>query len=457
MSVITGVYDKRSLNKFYINNKTGSRLAMLLIYTHITSARLQYITHFIFGTLQGITYRITVDPEEFTQYNGPKINYSDAALTANELWIQNTALLFAHDIQPQTIECFDVDGQKAFFKTTGHYPFDIFAAAFYLLSRYEEYLPHAKDSYGRFAHEESLACKEGFLHLPLINMWVQQLGLLLQQTFTGYQPNPPAFSFEPTYDIDTAYSYLYKGLWRNMGRVLRLPHTLFDRIAVLSGRKKDHFDCYNWLHQLHKKHGLQPVYFFLVAEKSSRYDKHILPHKDAMWRLVKKHADHYTIGLHPSWQSGDKPHLLAGEKRQLEAMAEKPVTHSRQHYIRFALPDGYTRLIDHGIAVDYSMGYGSINGFRASVATPFYWFNLQENETTSLLLHPFCFMEANSFYEQRYTPAQALQEMQHYLTVCKQVNGTLCTIWHNNFLGTDPVFAGWRNVYEEFIALATAQ
>jgi len=44
-----------------------------------------------------------------------------------------------------------------------------------------------------------------------------------------------------------------------------------------------------------------------------------------------------------------------------------------------------------------------------------------------------------------------LEELQHYYKIVKSVNGLLITIWHNNFLGTDKIFAGWREVYEQFI------
>ena len=83
------------------------------------------------------------------------------------------SLLFENKITEQSIECFEVNGNKAFFKTEGDFPFDIFAASFYLFSRYEEYLPHQKDMYGRYAHENSLAFKESFLDQPLINIWLQ--------------------------------------------------------------------------------------------------------------------------------------------------------------------------------------------------------------------------------------------------------------------------------------------
>ena len=32
----------------------------------------------------------------------------------------------------------------------------------------------------------------------------------------------------------------------------------------------------------------------------------------------------------------------------------------------------------------------------------------------------------------------------------KAVNGTLISIWHNTFLGTDKKFKGWREIYEQF-------
>ena len=60
-------------------------------------------------------------------------------------------------------------------------------------------------------------------------------------------------------------------------------------------------------------------------------------------------------------------------------------------------------------------------------------------------------MEANSFFEQRSTPQQALEEMRHYFREVKKVNGMLITIWHNTFLGTEPLFSGWRDVYARFV------
>ena len=423
---------------------------MVLIYSHTSSPRLQYITNFIFKTLLGTDYRITIDSEEFINAPGVKINYNNDPLDKAGFHIVSHTLLFENGIKEQNTRCVPGKDYPVFYTTEGgDLRFDIFAASFYLLSRYEEYLPHHKDIYGRYAHGQSLAFKSGFLNVPLINTWVNGLASHLKESFPGFEIHPPVFKFLPTYDIDIAYSFRHKGLLRNMGGFLKSPSA--TRLKVLTGLKADPYDCYEWLNSIHHMYRLEPVYFFLVADKNGRYDKNILPHKTAMWKLVKQHARQYRIGIHPSWQTGDLTKLLASEKEQLEAMGEIKITSSRQHYIRFNLPAGYRRLADLGITDDYSMGYGSINGFRASVANAFYWYDLEREIQTDLLIHPFCFMEANSFYEQEFTTAPAYDELVHYFKVCKKANGTLITIWHNNFLGTSPEFAGWKEIYERFI------
>ena len=433
---------------------------MLIIYSPVITARLQYTCSFIFKEMMGQVYELTTDGERFSKADGPKINYSNLSHFTQTINIQPQGLLQQAGIVIQPVECFNYNGNKAFFKTlSGDFPFDIFAAVFYLLSRYEEYLPHSKDMYGRYAHENSLAFKEGFLQLPLINIWIQDFKQFLQEHSFSSSNNPSPFThqntpftFLATYDIDIAYSYKHKGFLRNTGGFFKQPS--LQRLKVLLGLQQDPYDSYDWLHQLHAAYpNVQPIYFFLVPGKNGLYDKNILPQHPAMQALIKNHAAKYTIGLHPSWQSGDAENLLKEEKELLEAIAGQPITASRQHFLRFNLPQGYQRLIDAGVTADYSMGYGSVNGFRASVASSFYWYNLQTDDSTHLRIHPFCFMEANSFYEQHFTPQQALEEMKYYYAVCKNVQGEFISIWHNHFAGTDKMFKGWKEVYEEFMTV----
>jgi hypothetical protein len=435
----------------------------LILYSHSITPRLQYIVNFIGKELQADPVKITSSTDEFNKYEGAKINYSDSRTGNDEIWIKPHVLLFEKTIKEQPIECFEVNGNKAFFKTEGDCSFDIFATSFYLLSRYEEYLPHKTDMYGRYACENSLAYKEKFLDLPLVNTWLNDFENVLEKKFPEYKSSGPRLmthdsqlTFLPTYDIDIAWSYKHKGWWRNMGGLLRSLlkgewPLLNERIKVLMGKQIDPFDSFGWLNKLHEQYKLKPYYFFLVPEKRGRYDKNIPPSCKAMQYLVQDHVIRYPIGIHPSWKSGDNVSLLQKEIETLSKFNGSRIVCSRQHYIRFNLPEGYRRLMDNGIKFDFSMGYGSINGFRASVASPFYWYDLQKETQTDLMLFPFCYMEANSFYEQKFSAEQALEEMRHYYKAVKSVKGYFIMVWHNSFLGTSRLYAGWREVYEQFI------
>lgn len=432
----------------------------MLLFADTISNRLHYIVNFI-AKETGIEHiELTQDSDKFQSFKGPKLNYSNKRISEIEYWIKPHSILFEKNIQEQTIQCFDFNDSKAFFKTEGDFPFDVFAATFYLLSRYEEYLPHSKDMYGRYAHINSLAFNENFLTIPLVNQWLLLFKKILLQKFPFLLVKHNSFNFQPTYDIDEAYAYKHKGWFRNAGGAARdflkgKWNKVTLRKRVLNNTIKDTYDSYEWMNELHEQHNLKPYYFFLVPAKNGKYEKNILPTNKAMQLLIQQHAAKYTLGIHPSWQSGDKASLILEEINTLEKITGQSITTSRQHFIRLTLPDTYWLLIDASITDDYSMGYGSINGFRASVASSFFWYDLAKEKQTNLLLHPFCYMEANSFYEQKMSSQEALDEMVHYLNEVKKVNGTLITIWHNTFLGTAAMFTGWKEVYQQFIKEAS--
>lgn len=426
---------------------------MLLIYVAKSTPRLQYICQFIFKELLGLSYSLTLDGEGFKNHDGPKINYSDLDFEKPVITLRPHSLLFETGINIQLIQCLKKDGDKIFFSTAGSdLAFDIFAASFYLISRYEEYLPHKQDIYGRYAHENSIAYQEGFLNVPLVNKWVLGFGEFLKKSFPELRFQFTTGKFIATYDIDLAWSYKRKGVLRNLGGFLKAPSA--QRIKVLLGMNKDPYDSYDFLDKLHSENNLEPIYFFLVANKRSLYDKNIPPTHPLMAKLIKDHAQNYKTGLHPSWKSNDSFSTLLSEKKILETTTGLSINSSRQHYIKFCLPTTFENLIAAGITDDYSMGYGSINGFRASVASSFYWYNLPEEKITALRIHPFCYMDANCFYEEKLNVTEAFVEMRYYFRACRLVNGNFISIFHNNFLGTDKKFRGWKEEYEKFISQA---
>ena len=428
---------------------------MITVFTSKITPRLQYILEFIGKELFVNPIALTSDPADFKSARF-KLNYSNKSFDEPAFNVCPVPLLFESGISEQNPDVFDFENAKAIYQTTGDHPFDIFAASFFLLSRYEEYLPHVKDEYGRYAHVGSLAFRENFLHLPVINIWLASFKSALQSKYPDIRFKHQQFSCNLTYDIDIAYSYLHKGVLRTVAGFVRAFAKgnwteIAERWMVLRRKKQDPFDCFEWLDALHLYCRLKPFYFFLVAKKQKGYDKNISTDVKAFRDLIEYYSSKYEVGLHPSWQSGDNKGLLKEELEWLEVVADKPIQLSRQHYIRFNTPDTFRTLISAGIRNDFSMGYGTVNGFRASVCSSYKWYDLERDETTDLIMNPYCFMDANSYYEQKQTPEQTYLELIQYYETIKKLNGSFISIWHNHMLGNSRDFKAWRKMFELFM------
>ena len=432
---------------------------MVLIITSAVTERLRYICHLIFKEQLGIDFRFS------TQLNQPAlpeqivIHYHHHPCPAEQLQVKPHALLFEKGVSLQTIDVFDfvsiADSGKlipAFFKTSDNaFSFDIFAAAFFLLSRYEEYLTDEKDEYGRFPHVTSVAYKNQFLSLPLVNIWIAEMAAWLKHHHSTLDLHTKKFEPLVTYDIDMAWSYRNKGLWRNLAGWFREPDS--ERINVLMGKSTDPFDCYDYISdcEIHSKN--KSILFFLAAADRSRYDKNISPSQPEMIKLIQQFSGSFQIGWHPSWNSYGKPVMLEKEKKTLSAIIEKQVIQSRQHYIKLQLPKTYQLLLQAGIKKEYSMGYGSINGFRASFAGSYLWYDLHSEQSTELRIYPFCYMDANSRFEQKQTVAASLDEISYYWQVCRGNNGLFISIFHNHLMGNNQEGLSWRKVHQHLISL----
>ncbi len=415
----------------------------MILFSEYTSPRLSYIIEILFpaGTI------CTNNKEDFIKYTGEKINYSNEKINDREIWVKPHLLLFEKNISSQQTEIFHWHDLPAFFKTGGAIPFDFLAASFYLITRYEEYLPFPPDEYGRYPHSASITFKNNFLQLPLIDLWLHEI---------FPQENKHSFSIIPTFDIDIAYKYADKPAVKKFAIAIKEFITgnwqsLSRRMNVRNGKAKDPFDQFDYIENLTRDFSLQPIYFFLLAGKNSRYDKNISPQKDGMKNLMKRIAVKNKMGIHPSWQSGDNKNLLKVEIEKLEKVNGKKVIRSRQHYIRMTMPHTFRRLIEYGITEDYSMGYGSINGFRASTSKSFFWYDLENEEKTNLQIFPFCYMDANSIYEQKQSPAETEIELAYYKNIITKSHGQLIGIWHNHFLSEEKEWLPWRKVFEDFI------
>jgi uncharacterized protein DUF7033 len=440
---------------------------MLLIYSASITPRLKYIFDLIFRELLGVNFKITVNKEEFISYEGPKFNYSDHPF-GNELFFYASRLLFEKGIEDQNLAVFDwnpegsgTGGTKAFFATHPKYvfPFDPFAASFYLVSRYEEYLPHIRDEHDRFDTRESLAYQKNFLDKPLVNIWALKIKEELQKRFPGLIFPTKKYKYISTIDIDNAYAFLEKGIMRTAGAYARsLVNMDFEdltlRTKVLLGAAGDPYDTFDYQLELQKKYKFKNIYFILLGEYGVN-DKNVPADSKKLRSLVKSLADYSEVGIHPSYGSNKNKANFKKEVNILSKILKKEVTKSRQHFLILKLPSTYRQLMDLDITDDYTMGYALQVGFRASICSTFYFYDLDMEQTTLLRVHPFAVMDATLKYYMKVAPREAMNYIKPLIEEVKAVNGTFISLWHNESLSENKLWAGWKTIYEQMVELAS--
>ncbi len=428
---------------------------MVLVYSHKITPRLAYIFKHIFVRILQIPVSFTSDISEFVAFNGPKITYAKQAL-GKEFFIRSHDLLFEQGIQDVEINISTWGETPSFFSTANSsIPFDIFAAGFYLLSRYEEYFPHKEDQYERFPAKESLAYKSGFLELPVIDIWAYKFLKILKERYPDFEVKPREFNYISTFDIDIAFDYKHKGLIRTLGGTardlmgLRIGKMLSRYLAIF-GLKKDPFDAFQKILQIKERYAIPTLFFFQIGDYTT-YDKNISATNPKFCSLIKSVSDYADVGLHPSYFTMRNVEKLKKEKRRLEKIVNRPIHQSRQHFLRLDLPETYQNLIDLEVTKDYTMGYASHIGFRASTCTPFYFYDLDYEIQTPLKVFPFAAMDATLKDYLELSPKEAFHKLVAIKETVKKVDGTLITIFHNEIFSKNDRWKGWENIYEGFV------
>lgn len=427
---------------------------MLLIYTPKLCNRIKYIFKVFFSDILDVEYAFTENTEEYLAYEGPAINYSTTTFEKG-IFFHSENLLHERGIDGQEIVVIDDEGNPAFFPVYDHVsamPFDPFAAAFYLITRYEEYLPYVKDEHGRFQAKDSLAFKNGFLHKPIVNIWAQQIKSLLLKQFPGMKMPEQRFQFIPSIDINAAYAMRSKGLVRTIGGYLKSVGDLdfggmLQRTKVIMGTHPDPIDTYKDQLELQKKYDLKTIYFILFADYGHN-DKNISVNSRRFQVLIKSLADYCKVGLHSSFSSIRDPDLLQIELNRLSKVLNREISKIRQHFLVLNMPVTYRNMVNLDISDDYSMGYVNHPGFRAGISNAFNFYDLDLDVETKLRIHPFAILDVD--IQSDISPMEQFRQIRDEV---KKVNATLISMWSNDALVKNPGAPFGLTFYEKMIQM----
>jgi hypothetical protein len=431
----------------------------LLIYSPVLNPRINYTFSLFFESLISSPYKLTSDVSEYKNYNGPKLNYSGQVIEQNEIFIHASGLLSETGIHAQQITVTEWEGLKIFFQTSsGSLPFDVFAASFYLVSRYEEYLPFTADKHGRYSHTESLAFKNKFLDEPLVNYWAEKLKTILSKRYADITFKENAYTFVPTVDVDIAFAHKGRGVFLTIASYLKalskfdIP-LVFRKTMTLLGIRVDEYDTFVYMHDVFRANNVSPIYFVLAGKRGT-FDKNIPVSGSAFKELVKELSFRGSMGIHPSYDSGNDKLIVKQEIEAVEKPTRGRLTKSRQHFLKMTLPDTYECLAALKITDDYTMLYPSINGFRASICSPFYFYDLKAEVELPVKVHPGVLMDGTLKDYEKLSPAEANKIIRELIMKVKKCRGEFIPVLHNHNLSEQGEWKGWREVFEKMVAVA---
>ncbi|MCP4441954.1 MAG: hypothetical protein GY810_23850 [Aureispira sp.] len=429
------------------------------MYTPIIQPRIRYVFELVLGDLllfDNIIFTEVLD--DFISSEELKINYSQYYID-NIPFVVPSGLLSEEGVQTQDL-VFETYrtlpyafGQE---KAKASLPFDLFSFLFYLVSRYEEYLPFEADEHGRFTALRSIAYQQGFLHLPVVDLWTLELKKILLEHYPNLKLPEQQYQFTPTYDIDYAYAFKYKSAWRQTGAFFRSllkgdGEDLKLRLGTFLHLRKDPFYTFGYMLDLDKRFDLNPIYFLHIGDNGP-YDKNIRYTSKGYKGMVEfLLSAKVPIGIHPSYESNRNFKKVEEEILRLSNYTKQSITKSRQHYVKVHQPQTYQNLIKLGIKEDYSMGYANQNGFRASIARPFKWYDLEKEQATELIVYPFQLMDVTFKNYQEVSLSDIPKQAQPIIDATKQVKGHLICTWHNSSFCEHWTWKGWSAMYEELL------
>ena len=426
---------------------------MLLIYTHKITNRLTYVGKHLFTGILGIEVSFTSKVEDFIKHTGPKLTYTKKPLQ-NEFFIRSNDLLFEKGINDIQISISNWNDVPCFFACdeTSSVPYDVFSASFFMLSRYEEYLPHVKDRLGRFPAKESIGFKSGFLHLPVVDLWAYKLLELLKVRFPEIKALPKPYRFTPMVNVTVSHKYARRGFSRALGGYLldlsrlRLK-SLVKRTAVQLGMQKDPYDNFEHLLALHEKYRAKPLFFFQFAAYGE-HDKNISPNNLKFGYLIKAVADRAVVSLSTSFESSTNLEVLKKEKKRLGELIHRPIHFARLRYNRVNVPTTYRTLIEAEFTSDFSMGYTHQIGFRAGTCTPFPFYDIGVEAKQPLRVHPFVM---HDYALQKFKKSdKVFEKLDPIFESVRKLHGELNLVFSNELLGTQKRL-DWLKLYEALL------
>lgn len=302
---------------------------------------------------------------------------------------------------------------------------DIFGTAFFMLSRYEEFVSPRTDIHGRFPFNASITSNENLVDRPIVNEYLEILWTCISSLAPNLERKSRKFRINLSHDVDRP----------------NFAHSNNKSVKVYDLEPLAH---YSKLLDFAEEHNLQSAFYFLSAVTEPKLDAdYTLDDKEIEMLLKLINANGHEIGFHPSYHTFEDPDQTMREWQLLNEKCDQlKITQKtwggRQHYLRFKTPTTWRNWESAGLDYDSTLGFAEHPGFRCGICYDFPVFDLQKSEPLKLLERPLVWMDV-SLLSEIYMGFQvgsdkALSYSLGIKELCKKYNGDFNLLYHDNYL-----------------------
>lgn len=348
-----------------------------------------------------------------------------------------------------------------------HCRLDIPGTVFFLLSRYEESLPGARDAHGRVMLSSLDRFQRDNIHRPLVDEYVEILYAIAKRLWPGLARRARHFRVLPSHDVDRPFEYLFLSPAHLLARAgsdvvrRRDPDMALRRVRdwwrVQGGDlSADPCNTFAWLMEQSERRGLRSSFYFICARPAGAIDgDYDLAHPALRLLLQEINRRGHEIGVHGSYNSFNDAPQLVREKQLLQAACAAgaitpDIEGGRQHFLRWDTPGTIRNWNQAGFRYDSTLTFAERAGFRCGTCHEYPVFDLQDQVQLAVRERPLVAMECSvtdNVYMGLGEGRAARDAIVSLKETCRRFNGDFTLLWHNSRLVT----AGQRALYTDIL------
>jgi len=413
----------------------------LIIFSNILTPRIKYIFNFIFKDILKAEVEFTGNSQYFLQSENIRISYGDEPL-GDELFFKSTALLFSNRLEEIKLKTVSFgEYQVPFPVENSALPFDVFAASFFMISRYEEYL-HQQKTEEEFKPSKSYHHKWRVLDKPVVDEWALIIKSVIRKKHPDFKFHEKKFQHQPTIHFNivpnlpegffSKTKFIFSAVFKKENNYLS---SKFDRLTGIGINNEQVLVQANQMFASKKS---SPLYFVDFPDVPMDYIK---------INGVAKTLNDQSVGLlTPCASNKDKVSGIKDGLTKLKKFHPNTIPLTSQQLEKLKFPICYLNILNSGITSDYSMGYDDVPGFRAGTCTPFNWYDLQLEKVTALVVNSYCLTD----HVLQFLPREAATKiLRQYVNAVKVVNGTFYSSWNLKSLSDYPKYKKLKSLFGE--------